>query len=71
MQTVSLGERDNLYEMSKPIFWEKKKKKKKIFQNVCWNFYPEYRMLKQMIKYPLDCAEPEIHRIPVIFPWQF
>ena len=32
MQTVSLGERDNLYEMSKPIFWEKKKKKKKYFK---------------------------------------
>ena len=37
MQIVSIG--DNLHEMSKPVFWEKKKKK--IFKFVvCWKFYP-------------------------------
>ena len=34
MQIVSLG--DNLYEMPKPIFWEKLKKKKNNQFVVCW-----------------------------------
>ena len=44
MQIVFIG--DNLHEMSKPVFWEKKKKKK--FQYiVCWKFYTESLVLKQ------------------------
>ena len=39
MQIVSSG--DNLYEMSKLIFWEKKEKKK-IFQNVVFWFFTEH-----------------------------
>ena len=41
MQIVSI--RDNLHEMSYPIFFENKKK---IFQNViCRNFYPAFYAL--------------------------
>ena len=45
MQIVSNG--DNFHEISKPIFWEKKKiKKKKKNENVvCWNFHPACKAL--------------------------
>ena len=39
MQIVSIW--DDLHIMLKPIFCEKKKKKKKIQYVICWKFYPE------------------------------